>query len=486
MAYYLRNNETGALSSLLSASDLAHTAVSKEDFEVTLAGASPDLSHIVLSSCAKLTVDAREILAPGGCSGQNLYEWSGGTLKAINLLPSDTETTPGSVLAAPIGAISDDGNRVYMYQLEDGPIYLREGTQSKAIAGTTGVPADFQAASSSGRYAFYTEAGHLYRWDATTEASTDLTPSGGVQGVLGVSADGTYAYYQDGAALKKWHIDEAEAETTTTVAAKANAAKPSDFPPATGTSRVSADGQHLAFLSEAELDGHDNLDADPPHEPDTEVYLYGPLSPGGSSQLICVSCNPKGERPQGSSSIPGAVANGSTFAYKPRALSSDGLRILFDSNDDLVTGDTNADPDIYEWERSGKGDCTLSPGCINLISSGRGSGGARFVDASSTGDDAYMLTNESLVKEDPGSIDVYDAKVGGGFPEGPGHAPCFGDACQSLPNEPEDPTPGTLVPNGGNGPVKYLREKRKKKSTHRGKHRRHRHHRHKSGGGKRR
>ncbi|MFY9822264.1 MAG: hypothetical protein WAM82_12855, partial [Thermoanaerobaculia bacterium] len=93
MAFYARNNETGGFASLLSASDLSHTAVAKEDFEVAFAGASPDLSHIVLSSCAKLTTDAKEVLAPGGCVGQNLYEWSEGTLKAINLLPpSGTET----------------------------------------------------------------------------------------------------------------------------------------------------------------------------------------------------------------------------------------------------------------------------------------------------------------------------------------------------------------------------------------------------------
>ncbi|HKT83910.1 MAG TPA: hypothetical protein VJQ84_08770 [Solirubrobacterales bacterium] len=30
---------------------------------------------------------------------------------------------------------------------------------------------------------------------------------------------------------------------------------------------------------------------------------------------------------------------------------------------------------------------------------------------------------------------------------------CVGDSCQPLPPEPEDPTPGTLVPNPGNPPV---------------------------------
>ena len=43
----------------------------------------------------------------------------------------------------------------------------------------------------------------------------------------------------------------------------------------------------------------------------------------------------------------------------------------------------------------------------------------------------------------PAAIDVYDARVGGGFPLPPSAVPCFGDACQPLPPEPDDPTPGT-------------------------------------------
>ena len=44
---------------------------------------------------------------------------------------------------------------------------------------------------------------------------------------------------------------------------------------------------------------------------------------------------------------------------------------------------------------------------------------------------------------DPGAYDVYDARVGGGYPLPPNPVPCFGDTCQPLPPEPEDPTPGT-------------------------------------------
>ncbi|MGH3428955.1 MAG: hypothetical protein ACRDQZ_15545, partial [Mycobacteriales bacterium] len=40
--------------------------------------------------------------------------------------------------------------------------------------------------------------------------------------------------------------------------------------------------------------------------------------------------------------------------------------------------------------------------------------------------------------------------VGGGFPLPEVPTPCEGDACQSVPSAPEDPSPATLVPGGGN------------------------------------
>jgi hypothetical protein len=58
-----------------------------------------------------------------------------------------------------------------------------------------------------------------------------------------------------------------------------------------------------------------------------------------------------------------------------------------------------------------------------------------------------------LVLSDPGSIDLYDARAGGGFPQPESKIPCFGDACQPLPPEPEDPTPGTLRVSRANPPA---------------------------------
>lgn len=452
MAYYLRSG--GAFSSLLDAADLAHSAVSPEGFEVSFAAASPDLAHVVLSSCAALTANATEVPAgPGECdpAAQNLYRWSGGGLSLLNLGPGDPTGTPGAALGAPVGAVSGDGARVYWRDTASGNLYLREGSQTYPVDESGG--GSFQAASADGSVAFFTAGGHLHRFLAATKATTDVTPGGGVAGVLGISADGAYAYYQDAGGLKQWHDG-----ATATVAPGAGAALPANYPPATGAARVSADGSRLAFLSELELTGYDNADANT-GEPNSELYLYGPPPGGGASALICASCNPTGERSQGSASIPGAQVNGSTTAYRPRVLSTAGTRLFFDSTDELVVQDTNSRSDVYQWEAQGAGDCNRSPGCVNLISSGRSNGDSRFIDASADGDDVFFITDGALVSTDPGSIDLYDARVGGGFPVPETPIACIGDACQALPSPPDDPTPGTLTKNSGNPPLRYFKER---------------------------
>jgi hypothetical protein len=471
--YYLRA-AAGDFAALLDSTDLGELALGSDEFELAFLAATPDLAHLVLSSCAKLTANATELAAPGGCSEgeQNLYAWTGGGLSLVNLLPGDSTGAPGAVLAVPAGAISNDGGRIYFQTPEDGLLYLREvGGPTRLVPETEGGGVSFQAASADGSVAFFVKGGSLYRYDADAEISAAI--AAGVKGVLAVSSDGAYVYYQDAAGLQQWHN-----ATTTQIVAGANATLSSDYPPATGTSRLAADGVHLAFLSDAELTGYDNTDANT-GTPDTELYLYREPSGGGAATLLCASCNPTGERPEGSASIPGTLANGSIQAYRPRALAASGDRLFFDSADRLAATDTDSAPDVYQWEAAGTGDCARAPGCVSLISEGR-EGGASFIDASTSGDDVFFLTAESSVGADPGSIDLYDARVGGGLPEAAEPFVCLGDACQALPSPPDDPTPGTLVPNAGNPPPHLKKPKHHKK-------RRHHHHkskRHARGGGR--
>ena len=425
-SYSLRQSQSGSVSSTPQLAGLR--------FE----GASGDLSQMVFGS------------------DTGLHRWSGqGALTQISAIP-------GATLAAPNGAISTDGSRIYF--AAEGNLFLAEGATTKPVDEAQGGGGAFQAASADGRYAFFTKASHLYRWDATADTATDLTPSGGVVGVLGISASGDVAYYLTSAGLFQW-----QEGTLTEVAGAANA---SDYPPATGTSRVSADGEHLLFLSSAPLAGSESSGL-------VEAFLWGPPPGGGKATLICVSCNPTGERPAGAASIPGAVKNGSSQLYRPRVLSASGNRVFFESQDALVIQDTNHRKDVYEWESSGEGSCRREGGCVQLISSGRSTTDSVFLDASADGSDAFFATDSSLVPQDPGSFDAYDAREGGGFPVPPNFIACEGDACQPLPEAPEDPTPGTLIANVGNPPPRFATVgKHKKGKHHKGKHH---HEKHKGG-----
>jgi len=463
--YYLRE-AGGGLKALLTQADVASSSLSPGAFQLALVGASPDLGHVVLSTCAALTIDAIEVPgSPGTCdpASPNLYEWSGSGLRLINVLAGNSTGTPPARLGAPLAAISKDGSRVYW--TDGANLYLRDGARTLLV----GEGGEFQAATPDGALAFFTKEEKLFEDAAASEASVDLTPAGGVRGVLGVSADGSYAYFATAS-----EIFVAHGGGVTPVASAPDA---QNFPPSAGTARVSADGARLLFVSRAELTSYDNTDAGT-HEPDAEVYLYD----AGTGGLTCVSCNPTGERPRGSASIPGAVANGqgetATRAYKPRVLSADGQRVFFDSPDALAPiQDTNQDQDVYEWEAGGAGTCAKPQGCLQLISSGRSAGGASFADASADGADVFFLTDGSLVKADPGGVDLYDARERGGFPEPITPIPCEEDACQPLPPAPDDPSPGTLVPSGGNPPVHFAparKAKKKHRKHHRKKGRRHR------------
>ncbi len=442
--YYLRDNEDGSFTAVATDAN-AELALEPEEFNLAFAGASPDLRHLVLSTCAALTPTATEVAASEGCdpTKPNLYEYSSGQLSLVNV-------NPGARLAAQGGGVSADGSRVYF--TEAGKLWLREGaTAPHELAAA----AELQTATPSGAFAFYTKAEKLYRYDASSHTSTELTPAGEVEGVLGASEDGSRVYYATAAGIFSWH------GSLSPVAATPGAATEGDYPPSTGTARVSADGARLLFLSTAPLTDYDNTDANT-GQPDSEVFLY---SAAGAGSLTCVSCNPTNERPVGPSTIPGASSNGDegaaaegeivTRVYKPRVLSASGNRVFFDSEDALVALDTNKASDVYQWEAQGTGTCNRSGGCQNLISNGKDPEGASLVDASESGDDSYFLTSESLVNSDPGSADVYDARVGGGFPEPTKPIPCEGDACVPLPAGPEDPTVGSLIPGVGNPPVHF-------------------------------
>ena len=162
--------------------------------------------------------------------------------------------------------------------------------------------------------------------------------------------------------------------------------------------RVTPDGGYLVFMSREPLTGYDNIDVNTGGA-DTEVFVYDE----STGHLTCVSCNPSGERPVGSSE----VTKPPNPSYIPRYISDDGQRVFFDSSDALLPAATNGKQNVYEYES----------GAVYLISSGTSEDISTFADASPDGDDLFFTTRAQLVPEDGNSNShLYDARVGGGFP----------------------------------------------------------------------
>jgi hypothetical protein len=116
-----------------------------------------------------------------------------------------------------------------------------------------------------------------------------------------------------------------------------------------------------------------------------------------------------------------ALATRSSCTTQPRYLTDQG-RLLFDSSERLSPQDTNGRvEDVYEAEPAGVGSCVRPDGCVSLISPGTGSVDSNFLAMDESGNNVFFTTRERLVPADTDElIDLYDARVGGGFCLAPG------------------------------------------------------------------
>ena len=366
--------------------------------------------------------------------------------------------------------------------------------EAEALSGASG--SYFQLAAEDGSRVLFTTGGDLYEYSAAggqtnliagealgapMGASEDATrvylvskeAKGGVnpEGESAVAGKPNLYYYEGGEFRFVGKLEEgAENEFASAIAGR----------PVNRVSRVAADGLSAAFTTASPMTGYDNRDV-VTGEPQHEVYLYDAAAGGGEGELICVSCNPSGARPQGAippnpyeldRSAAARLPVWQNSLYASRNLSDDGRRLFFTAQDALAPKDTNGREDVYQWEAPGKGDCTESShtysprngGCVDLISSGRGALDATFLDASPSGNDVFFTTISSLVPHDFGLTDVYDARVDGGLPSPQAPPPaCEGEACQGAYSPPGDPAPASSLYRGpGNVEERPAKPKRKK------------------------
>ncbi len=323
--------------------------------------ASPDSSHVILSSEVALTTE------PVASVGQNFYEWSAGKppaeqLQLINVLPGGT--TPASF--AEIGGIaamirhvlSDDGSRVIFSA--SGHLYMRDMVKRETVQLDTpqGVePGElgphekplFQTASADLSRIFFTDEQRLtgeseaqgeegkpdlYEFDAISGELTDLatgsaSEAAALQGLVpGAGDDGSSVYFVangvlasnensnhdkaapgectiisvPGAACNLYvvHLEGGKWQPPEFVARLSNEDEPDwsvQRKLSEMTSRVSPNGRYLAFMSNRSLTGYNNRDVDPAAKGAADEEVF--LFDSSSKRLTCASCDPTGARPRG-------------------------------------------------------------------------------------------------------------------------------------------------------------------------------------------
>jgi sugar lactone lactonase YvrE len=314
----------------------------------------------------------------------------------------------------------------------------------------------------------------LYRYEINSDALTNISAStndaNGAQvvSVIGASEDGKRVYYVakglviagKGVAgennLYLW-TDDGTSSGVNSFVATLGASDASNWNATRGggglsnssnvqiskTARVSQDGARLLFESQRDLTGYSSNGL-------SQAFIYDAHANDGAGKLVCISCSPTGEPGSKGASVP-RTSSGARVGYDlSRALSFDGRRAFFETEDALVPSDQNGKLDVYQWEA----------GVVSLISSGLGQSNSYFHGASSDGDDVFILTRDRLAPQDPETLyDIYDARVGGGLPPQPTAPPCTGEDCKPVAaQQPNYAAPSTSTLSGrGNAVQRFAR-----------------------------
>jgi len=405
-----------------------HVANIQANETIYMAGA-PDFSWILFWG--------QPSFLPEATGGPAIYRWSrtggltlesrlpDGTLPSAVLLPNGNQRTfPSASSQGDIVAFGADNS-----------VYRRVADQTTAIAVShiTGdppgpQPATFDAMTPDGRYVFFhsplplTDAAAalppgaedlMYRYDATTgnllfvaRMALNIPIA-----FYGAGDDGKTVYFDDGAGTEVWRDGQVHHISADHLVTTQDQSRPPTF-----QSYVTANGRFFAWLGE-----------------DGQVHRYD----AEANQSICASCAADGSSVKTASLIIAARGIGNRAQH---VMTENGL-LFFTASSRLVSADHNGTKDVYAY-----GDRPA------LISPGDGAYDAFFVDASDDGKDVFFQTDEALVSRDTDeSSDVYNARVGGGFPSQsplPPSAPCVRAECGELTSGPVISPPAASATTG--------------------------------------
>lgn len=403
---------------------------------------SADGRYAVLST-AKQMVAA----VPAGAANE-LYRHGPDGLELLSALPGGAPSGGaqlGNGREGDKNALSDDGQTAFFTTTTGTPqLYMRRGPVTTLIsADTHGAPgaagSNYWAATADGSRVLFSSTSQLtagasvgngfYSYDVASGTLKQLFV-GSVSGVL-LSADGSRMYLASTATLVpgkgtvglKLYVVDGDGLRYLSQLNNGDATLWNG-----GQNSIpfgmTPDGSSLVFASRAKLT------ATVIGTTKSAVYRFDV----DGNTFTCLSCRADGSAVTASASVSDGEYVTMAGASMSRVITTDGHLAVFEAGQDLLPGDTNGLPDVYGYDDDG----------LFLISNGTAGKTSNVVDLSADGRDVFIRTNESLSADDTdgGYIDIYDARVGGGFPAAP-EPPCSAITC-GRPDE----TPTVFAPVG--------------------------------------
>jgi hypothetical protein len=386
-----------------------------------------------------------------------------GPTHVVSLLPGDV--TPAAGEDAVYQGTSRDGSTV-AFKIK-GTLFVRvDNAKTEAVA--AGDPT-YAGLSTDGAELFYVSGGNIHQFETADEENHQVNPSGDAE-VVNVSADGSHVYFispsqLDGSKgtagqpnMYVWSGGASEYVTTVVSSdLEVTSGSLTEIPaltrwttwavaplsgiergPGADSSRTTHDGTVLLFESRAQLTSYEN-------EGHTEIYRYD----DEDKSLLCISCNPSVEPATADARLQEvALVRTSMVIHN---VSDDGSRAFFETPEALVDRDTDDINDIYEWRQEGVGSslALISPGqSVEYPSLKENQPNLPLpnvlLSVTPTGDDVVFISEDALVPGvgTGGTEAIYDARVGGGFPESPTAHVCSEQACRQVANQaPTFPAP---------------------------------------------
>jgi hypothetical protein len=327
-------------------------------------------------------------------------------------------------------------------------LYMREGGQRTVDIGAY----HFEGANPEGSRLLLSRGLEFFSYDTETQAAKHLfSVEGGVSNLRVISEDGNVFYFETGGVIGF------------------------GGPPGGGIFRYDIAAETVRFVGNLDGGGGGAYTS-----PDGRYFYTGGGISGGQIYRYdnaegvaqCISCASPFDPAPGTANAFMPINGPSHNQISPLGspASANGDFVFFTSLSELVPADINGEigeisigeefsaqtpsTDIYEWRKNGIDGCTAVQGCLALISNGINGAPNILLGTTPSGRDVFFATHAQLAAGDGDtSGDVYDARIGGGFPTPPRSVQCEADACRNPAPPPAEPTLATSVPNGPGNPA---------------------------------